>query len=211
MLDNYKQSVPFFKFGAPNRAPYYYIYSLAHVNIQGLWMEFGVHDGTTLNLIAELMQISRRGEVMFYGFDSFEGLPEDWKEEGDRKNFDLKGELPKVAFDNIRLVKGWFDKTIPAFKKLDLAKEQKAAMIHIDSDIYSSAATVLEELKDKIVKGTVILFDQYHDGSGKYPEYKDHEYKAWAEFSEKYQVSYDWIAHTKDDCQASLIIKDIKI
>ena len=96
MLDNYKQSVPFFKFGTPNRAPYYYIYSLAHVNIKGLWMEFGVHDGTTLNLIAELMEISRRGQVIFYGFDSFEGLPEDWKKEGDRKNFDLKGELPKV-------------------------------------------------------------------------------------------------------------------
>jgi len=211
MVDDYSKSTPFFKFGVPNRAPYYYIYSLAHVNIQGLWMEFGVHDGTTLNLISELMHRSGKSNTMFYGFDSFKGLPEDWKQEGDRKNFDLQGKLPNVAWPNIRLVKGWFDKTIPSFKKLPLAKEEKAAMIHIDSDIYSSAVTVLEGFKDKITSGTVILFDQYHDGSGRYPEYKDHEYKAWSEFADKYNVSYDWIAHTKDDCQASLIIKDIKI
>ena len=76
----------------------------------------------------------------FYGFDSFEGLPEDWRTEGDRKNFDRKGKLAPVHFPNIRLVKGWFNETIPKFKEsvIDSIKNQKVAFLHIDCDIYSS-------------------------------------------------------------------------
>lgn len=214
MIDNFEKSIPFFKFGAPNRAPYYYIYSLTHARNEGLWLEFGTHDGTTINLIAGIMHAYGKEKETMYGFDSFEGLPESWEEEktsttrAEKGHFDLKGKLPNVQFDNIRLVKGWFDETIPKFLKL---KKESVAMIHIDSDLYSSALTVLEGLKERMKPGTVILFDQLQNGSGKYPGYKEHEYRAWAEFSEKYKVDYEWLAYVKDDCQASLIIKEIKI
>ena len=213
MIDSLQKSIPFFKFGAPNRAPYYYLFSLAHARNQGLWLEFATHDGTTINLIAEIMHSYGKGNQIIYGFDSFEGLPEDWRKEGDRYNFDMKGKLPKVAWENIRLVKGWFNETIPKFLSLTEKQlkgcQKDVAMIHIDSDLYSSAITVLKGLKDRMRPGTVIMFDQIHDGGGNYPEYREHEYKAWSEFSEEYNVSYRWLAHAKDDCQASLIIEDI--
>lgn len=47
-------------------------YAIRHVTLQGLWLEFGVSNGASLKVIAE--QTSAR----IYGFDSFEGLPEDW-------------------------------------------------------------------------------------------------------------------------------------
>ncbi len=207
MIDDLERSVPFFKFGAPNRAPYYYLFSLAYARNDGLWLEFGTHDGTTISLIARIMHAYGKQGNIIYGFDSFKGLPEDWKKEGDRYNFDLKGKPPNVPWKNVMFVKGWFKDTIPEFLKT--VKGENSAMIHIYSDLYSSATTVLEELKEKIKPGTVIMFDQVHNGCGGYPEYKEHEYKAWQEFSEKYRVKYDWLAHVKDSGQASLIIKDI--
>jgi hypothetical protein len=107
VINDLEKSIPFFKFGAPNRAPYYYLFSLAHARNEGLWLEFGTHDATTINLIAEIMHKYGKENQIIYGFDSFKGLPEDWRKEGDRYNFDLKGKLPNVAWPNIRLVKGW--------------------------------------------------------------------------------------------------------
>ena len=226
MIDDLEKSLPFFKQGAretphsrgeflrPPRAPYYYIYSLAHARNEGHWLEFGTHDGTTINLIAEIMRDYGKAKHIIYGFDSFEGLPEDWLKEGDRHDFDLKGKLPYAASPNIRFVKGWFKDTIPSF--LNKAEKQlkppqtNVAMIHIDCDLYSSTATVLEGLKNKIKPGTVIMFDEINNGGGEYPQYKDHEHKAWQEFSEKYKVKYNWLAYVKDSAQASLIIRDIQ-
>lgn len=214
MIKDLEKSIPFFKKGAPNRAPFYYLFSLAYARNDGLWLEFGTHDGTTINLIAEIMHAYGKQNNIIYGFDSFEGLPEDWKEEGDRHKFDLKGKPPNIRWKNVALIKGWFEDTIPTFLKD--TKEQidasliNAAMIHIDCDIYSSCVTVLEGLKDRIKPGTVIMFDEIKNGNGEYPQYKDHEYKAWQEFSEKYKVKYDWLAYVEDSTQASLIIKDIE-
>lgn len=41
--------------------------------IEGLIMEFGVYSGRTINHMANLTNKT------IYGFDSFEGLPEDWR------------------------------------------------------------------------------------------------------------------------------------
>jgi len=215
VIDDLEKSIPFFKLGAPNRAPFYYLFSLAYARNDGLWLEFGTHDGTTINLIAQIMHSYGKQDNIIYGFDSFVGLPEDWEKEGDRHNFDLKGKPPNVPWKNVAFVKGWFKETIPKFlkntkKQLD-GSLINAAMIHIDCDIYSSCITVLEGFKDRIKPGTVIMFDEIHDGAREHPTYKEHEYKAWLEFSEKYKVKYDWLAHVKDSGQASLIIKDIWI
>jgi len=211
VIDDFDKKIPFFKSGAPNRAPYYYLFSLAHAINEGLWLEFGTHDGTTLNLIAEIMHKYGKEDNLLYGFDSFEGLPEAWGNKAGKGHFDKQGQMPNVAWDNIRIVKGWFENTLPSFNKIKSLEGQPAAFIHIDSDLYESAKTVLEGLKNRIKPGTVIMFDQFHNGSGHYPEYKEHEYRAWAEFSEKYEVKYEWIAYVKDCLQASLIINDIKI
>ena len=51
-----------------------------------------------------------------YGFDSFEGLPEKWRNGFEKGTFNRNGNLPKVN-NNVELIKGWFDDTLPNFIK----------------------------------------------------------------------------------------------
>ena len=79
----------------------------------GIVMEFGVWKGKSINCIADALP-----DEKIYGFDSFEGLPEDWykKEEhktGEESNKHIKGwfaldNLPPVR-SNVELVKGFYD------------------------------------------------------------------------------------------------------
>lgn len=52
-------------------------------------------------------------------------------------------------------MKGWFDETLPKFAA---EVEGPAAFLHVDCDLYSSTRTVFEALGDRVVPGTVIVF-----------------------------------------------------
>lgn len=146
----------------------------------GLIAEFGVATGRTINHIARL-----KPKDIIHGFDSFEGLPEDWTSRMP-KGFFRRTAVPKVR-ENVELHVGWFDITLPGFK----AKygDTPLQLLHIDSDLYSSAVTILNTLKDNIVPGTVIIFDEYIN----YPGWELDEFKAWQEHVAKYNVDYDYI------------------
>lgn len=159
-----------------------------------LFLEFGTYKGELINFCSSLIP-----EAKFYGFDSFEGLPESfsiWK----RGRFDIKGKLPKVN-KNVSLIKGYFNETLPKF--LEEHKE-KAAFIHIDCDLYSSTKTIFENIYDRIVPNTVIQFDEYYN----YPGWRNHEFKAFQEFCKKYSVEYEYIGISH--MQVALVIKSIK-
>ncbi len=49
-------------------------YCIQNIKVDGLILEFGVYKGETINFIA-----SKLRDKVIYGFDSFEGLPEDWR------------------------------------------------------------------------------------------------------------------------------------
>lgn len=85
-----------------------YAFSLSKMD--GLNLEFGVFSGTTINHLS-----SEYPHLNFVGFDSFEGLPEDWKSGFEKGCFSVK-ELP-IVNKNVQLVKGWFDNTLPEFLK----------------------------------------------------------------------------------------------
>lgn len=140
---------------------------LDQVGVEGLYMEFGVYSGTTINHIAGRVQ----GTV--HGFDSFKGLPEQWGSVPAGK-FARHGDLPEVR-DNVDLHVGWFEDTLPGFLRTHAGR---AAFIHIDADLYSSARTVLTALQPRIGPGTVIVFDEFFN----YPGWQEHEYKAFREF-----------------------------
>lgn len=206
-----KETKAFFKNRMPSKVPNYYYHNVSNVTVDGLWLEFGVWVGTSINLIAQMMNMLEHGHKTVYGFDSFEGLPEDWvdpetgerQEQGYKGCFDLQGEFPQKRYDNIEYVKGWFNETLPEF-----AKEHKGpvALLHIDSDLYSSAKTIFDCLGDRIVPGTVIMFDEFYNYTG----YQAHEYKAFKEFVEERNVKYEWIGHVAEPGrQASMIIKEI--
>ena len=160
----------------------------------GMNLEFGVFSGLTISCLA-----TARPELEFHGFDSFEGLPEDW-DMGEKnvkaEAFDRKGELPEVP-DNVTLHKGWFDETLPKFLE---DNGGDISYLHVDCDIYSSTVTILENCNERIVPGTIIRFDElacwryaFQEASprGKanrvfYTTWKDHEWKAMNEWLEKY-------------------------
>lgn len=150
------------------------------LNGVGAFLEFGVATGRTINHIARIHQ-----DHFIHGFDSFEGLPEDWTSRMP-KGFFARHRLPKVR-DNVKLYVGWFDNTLLSWK----ANYGNAPIqfLHIDSDLYSSAVTILETLKDNIVPGTVIAFDEYIN----YPGWELDEFRAWQEHVAKYNIKYEYI------------------
>ncbi|MEA5444410.1 class I SAM-dependent methyltransferase [Gammaproteobacteria bacterium AB-CW1] len=147
---------------------------------QGLVLEFGVFHGRSIRQIAA----ARPGPV--HGFDSFSGLPEAWGREP-AGSYSTLGELPKVP-DNVTLHAGWFDDTLPDF----LAEHpgDSVALVHIDCDLYSSTRSVLEQLAERLVPGTVVVFDDYLGYRG----WQDHEYRAWQEFVTSHRIQYRYLA-----------------
>lgn len=149
--------------------------------INGLILEFGVAGGVSTRIIA-----SNAEPRNVHGFDSFEGLPGDWAGTHEQKGrYTQHGKLPKVP-RNVTLHKGWFDQTLPGF----LAKTPgPCSFINVDCDVYDSSKYVLDQLADRIIPGTVIMFDEYYN----YPNWREHEYKAWQEFVTERKLTYRYI------------------
>lgn len=153
-------------------------------NKDGLYLEFGVFSGHTINHLAR--QIA--GPV--YGFDSFEGLPERWRDGIGAGHFKPKGgALPKVR-PNVELVKGWFDKTLPEFLE---KHAQKVSFIHVDCDLYSSTKSIFTFLAPRIQSGTVIVFDEYFNYFG----WKEGEYKAFQEFIAREGLKHEYLSYNR--------------
>jgi len=148
---------------------------------RGTVLEFGVATGRTLNQFAHWLP-----KKPIHGFDGFVGLPEDWTSRM-RKGFFARSNLPRVR-KNCQLWVGWFNETLPGFKeKVQLTRP--IALLHVDCDLYSSTVTILNELKDNIVPGTVIIFDEYLN----YPGWQLDEFKAWQEHCKMYGIKYEYI------------------
>ncbi|ADQ85584.1 class I SAM-dependent methyltransferase [Methylovorus sp. MP688] len=153
--------------------------AVAQANIKGLVMEFGVRHGNSIRQLVQLV-----GQEA-HGFDSFQGLPEDWHAES-RGSYSTKGVIPKVP-PMVKLHAGWFDETLPLF----VAKhEGPVRLINIDCDIYSSTKTVLDTLAERIVPGTVIVFDEYIGNE----HWREDEYKAFQEAVVAYGWRYEYLA-----------------
>ncbi len=156
-------------------------YALGLITLEGLVMEFGVFEGKTIDLIAKQLR-GRRVD----GFDSFEGLPESWHGNHMAEGY-FKSHEPKVR-KNVRLHAGWFSDTLPEFVERN---RESVAFMHIDCDPYSSTATLFEHLGDRIVPGTVIVFDEYFN----YPGWREHEYRAFTEFVSRSGCTFDYVGY----------------
>ncbi len=158
------------------------------VGTDGIWIEFGTYTGNSLNKIATYTKDA------VYGFDSFEGLPEAWVGRVDKDGlfhwpagtFSLDGNSNINILSNVVLIKGWFKDTLPGFLN---AANKPISFIHIDSDVYSSARDIFENCVKYIKNGCIIVFDELLG----YPNFEEHEWKAWWEFVEKYDIGFEWI------------------
>ena len=143
-------------------------YCLPLCKDDGWFLEFGVFEGKTINICADM-----RKDVHFYGFDSFEGLPEEWlildpndprikKSKIIPKGHFAVNQLPEVR-DNVSLVKGFFDSSLIPWRDDNMKKGDTISWLHMDADLYSSTIFVLEALNEYIVPGTIIRFDELVD------------------------------------------------
>lgn len=158
-------------------------YAASAAGLQGgAILEFGVFKGRSINHFADLFK-----DQTLHGFDSFEGLAEDWTGYHLPKGtFNLDGNLPQVK-PNVTLHKGWFDKTLPPF----LAQEDAPIRLcHIDCDTYESSLYVLQQVAARLVKGSIIVFDEYYG----YPNWRFGEYRAWQEVCAEKGLTYRYIA-----------------
>jgi|JI10StandDraft_1071094.scaffolds.fasta_scaffold07924_12 hypothetical protein len=165
-----------------------YVFEKNLVPTDGIWIEFGTYTGNSLNKIATYT------DKTVYGFDSFEGLPDAWVGRIDENGlfhwppgtFSLGGNSNINVLPNVKLIKGWFKDTIPGFLK---EVNRPIAFMHIDGDIYSSTRDIFESSYKYIKEGCVIAFDELLG----YPNFEEHEWKAWWEFVEKYEIEFEWI------------------
>jgi len=169
-------------------------YCLNEAATDGLFLEFGVYKGYSINRYAKNLP-----NIVFHGFDSFQGLPSKWEGMCAVKGFfTTHGRLPKVR-KNVKLYKGWFDKTIPAFLETH-PPSQTVSFLHVDCDIYSSTVTILDMLQSRLESGAIIVFDEYFG----YPNWRSGEHKAWEEFTQKHSIGFDIIALSRQQLAVRL-------
>lgn len=157
--------------------------ALRHV-AQGLLLEFGVDRGRSIRYFAERMPNRE-----FYGFDSFQGNPDDWSGwNAPKGSFNRNGRLPKVP-DNVSLVVGFYAESLPRWASTNSGE---IAFIHIDCDLYSSTKLIFEHLGDRILPGTVLVFDEYFN----YTNWRAHEFRAFQEFVSARGLRYRYLAYS---------------
>lgn len=144
-------------------------------------LEFGVAGGGTLRMMADLVLESGR-DVRVVGFDTFDGLPEDWRPGFPRGAFDCGGRAPVGLPTCVDIVAGRFEDTVGPW----LASNRRpVALVHIDCDLYSSAACVLRHVVPACGPETVWVFDELWN----YPEFEAHEWRALHEACEAFSLS----------------------
>jgi Macrocin-O-methyltransferase (TylF) len=151
------------------------------VGKQVLYLEFGVYEGESIKYWS---QILKDPESILHGFDSFEGLPEDWNHAHARGGFSTGGQIPEVADTRVTFFKGWFDQVLPEYR----LPAHDILIINIDADLYSSTRLILHHLKDSIVIGTWLYFDEFTD--------RHHEFRAFREFVEETGMQFEAIAES---------------
>lgn len=169
-------------------------YALLNIQEEGLCLEFGVYKGDSINYIAEKLKNRK-----IFGFDSFKGLPENWRTEFEQGAFNVV-EMPKVA-SNVELIPGFFSDALPVFNASHI---EKIAFIHMDCDLYSSTVNVFENIEDKLMAGSIIVFDEFFN----YPGWKEGEYKAFQEMIERTGYQYEFLGYVETHEQVAIRIID---
>jgi hypothetical protein len=164
----------------------YCLTRIPQLQMGGVIAEFGVWKGDSINFFARNCP-----KAKVFGFDSFEGLEEDWYGARLQKGFfSTNGQLPKCE-RNVSLIKGWFEDTLPKFCR-DLQQE-KIQVLPMDADTYKPTAYVLNSLTKNLGKGTIVIFDEYFG----YSSFREHEFKAWQEFVNSEGIKCQYIGYTE--------------
>ena len=155
------------------------------------YFEFGVMSCRTFNRVVEW---TPHDEARFYGFDTFDGLPQPWvRAHGNgtlwlgREAGELKAAYPPAVYDERAvLFKGLFQETLPEALQAAFPTGRQAGrpmLINVDSDLYSSALYVLTSMHPLLRSGDYVYFDEFFDALNEFSAYNDYirayNSKAW--------------------------------
>lgn len=157
------------------------------------YLEFGVADGASLR---QWLTLNRHDSSRFWGFDSFEGLPEDWRSTQPKGAFSRNGKPPVIDDHRLRFEIGWFQDTVPTFLKT--FEPNARLVIHNDSDLYSSTLYALTQLDACAPAGTILIFDEFYDAH--------HEFRALMDYASAYRRVFNVIAATAYYNQAAIVL-----
>lgn len=138
--------------------------------IQGGYFEFGVFEGTSLYAAVQLHKsIHSKLKRNFYGFDSFdEGFKyfdardkHPFFKEGDFKSSFVKVSKRLKKFENVKLIKGYFEDTVQNKPTADICGKDLCAILFIDCDLMGPAGVALNFIKPILQQGTIIILDDY--------------------------------------------------
>ena len=141
------------------------------------YLEFGVSGGYSFDW---WVKANSNPASSFSGFDTFEGLPEDW---GGFKQGAMTANVPVINDDRVKFHKGLFQDTLPDFVKTLDADRKK--VILMDADLFTSTLYVLTMLAPSLKKGDIILFDQFNVPM--------HEFLAFQLFTSSFYLKFNLI------------------
>lgn len=145
------------------------------IDIPGDVIELGVFKGNSLiqfSTFRELFENELSRKII--GFDIFGLFPEECLIESDKQfaekwndkfnseflsKKDLEKSLKSKKISNVELIQGNILETVPRYLKEN--PHIRISLLHIDTDVYEPAKKSLELLFDRVVKGGVIIFDDY--------------------------------------------------
>jgi hypothetical protein len=144
-----------------------------------LYLEFGVFRGRTTRYWSARL---RNPNTRLHGFDSFEGLPEQWAGQASGRIFNAEGEIPVLPDPRVQFFKGWFDQSLPTY----VVPDHDVLILILDADLYSSTSYVLRRMRGYIRPGTLIYFDEMN--------HVEHEPKAFHEFMSETGLTFRPVA-----------------
>ena len=139
--------------------------------------EFGVWRGEAFKY---LIKSFKKG----FGFDTFEGLPEDW-DEFKAGSYTSDGIIPKISGGDF--IVGKFEDTLPDYFS---TTRPKAALINFDADLYSSTICALNCASSVIDQRTILIFDEFLIN----PNWENDEFKALEDFCSRNNYEYEVLA-----------------
>ena len=154
--------------------------------------EFGVYRGASFEY---LIKTFKEG----YGFDTFEGLPENWNNLK-KGTFTTDGIIPEI--EGGTFIVGMFENTLPTFFS---EKRRMASIINFDADLYSSTLCALNYSKSIIDENTILIFDEFivHEN------WEKDEYRALNEFCSNNNLIYEVLAVSYSTYQTAVKLKGI--
>lgn len=147
------------------------------------YLEFGVSRGGTMRT---WVQLNQHKDSRFFGFDTFEGLPEDWQvftKVVPKGTFSAGGQVPEIDDSRVKFIKGLFQTSLPNFLKSFTVNNR--LIINCDADLYTSTLYVLASLNHLMGPGSIVIFDEFSTMQ---------EFKAFKDFTQAFMRNYKSLA-----------------